>query len=289
MLNRPDPEPIAGLSAIAASYAAVLCDVWGVVHNGLVPFADAVTALTTFRDGGRPVVLITNAPRPTGPVLDQLDEIGVAREAYDAVVTSGDVARFILDEHRGARVIHIGPDRDLSLYDGLDLTLADAAEATIACCTGLVDDETETVEDYVPLLRELAARGVAMICPNPDLVVERGTTLLPCAGAVALRYEELGGRVLMAGKPYPAIYDMALARIAAIAGGPVATASVLAIGDGLPTDVRGANEAGLDVLFITAGIHRGSYGSASEEIAGVRSLLRQRGMSARAFMPRLGW
>jgi HAD superfamily hydrolase (TIGR01459 family) len=288
--NRADPERLSGLSRIAGGYRAILCDVWGVVHNGLRPFAGAVDALARFRAGGGLVILITNAPRPRRPVLGQLDHIGVDRAAYDRVVTSGDVARGLLVEHGEARILHLGPDRDLSLYEGLPITLAAPEDAEVVSCTGLYDEDNETADDYVQLLTKLRDRGLAMVCANPDLVVERGDKLIPCAGALAERYVELGGRVAIAGKPHPPIYDEALAELAELAGGPVPREGILAIGDGLPTDIRGGNQAGLDTLFISGGIHAIDFGAVDEpEAALVGGVLTRSGLGAVGFMPRLVW
>ncbi len=282
------PDVVSGLSAVASRYAAILCDVWGVVHDGTAPFAAAVDALTRFRAGGGIVILVSNAPRPAWSVRDQIDRLGVDRAAYDRIVTSGDVTRSLLDRHRGARLYHLGPGRDLPLYQGLAVELSDLESAQIVSCTGLVDDETETAEDYDPLLAALAARNLPMICANPDLVVDRGGRLIPCAGALAVRYRTIGGRTEVVGKPFARIYDVALAAIAEVLVAEVDRERVLAIGDGAATDIKGANEAGLASLFITSGIHAGDYGSAADPER-VRAVLGRHGARATGMMPRLAW
>ncbi len=270
MFVAPDPvipvPAIAGLGILAPHYRALLCDVWGVLHNGVVPFLDAAEALIRFRAGGGLVMLITNAPRPADSIRAQLAAIGVPAEAHDGIVTSGDVTRSVLVE-AGLPVFHLGPSRDDPLYAGLPVILTSEAGAGIVCCTGLIDDETETVDDYDLQLARLAARGLPMVCANPDLVVERGGRLIPCAGALAVRYRELGGAVTLIGKPWPAIYDAAFAMLSELAGRKLFPREVLAIGDGVETDVRGAAMAGMDALFVTSGIHAAVYGSEPAALA----------------------
>jgi HAD superfamily hydrolase (TIGR01459 family) len=290
-MSTPNPLLVPGLSALAPAYKAVLCDVWGVLHNGVAAFPKACEALQRYRaETGGKVVLITNAPRPSPPILEQLARLGVPRDAFDAVVTSGDVTRAQLQAHNDVPVMHIGPDRDHSLFAGLDLTLTDEAGAGQVVCTGLVDDERETPEDYRALLERMVARDLPLLCANPDIVVERGSTLIWCAGALARLYEDLGGRVTILGKPHAPIYEAALSRVAELAGAPVAKADILAIGDGLPTDSRGAVANEIDVLFITGGIHGADFGPAGAPVESlVRKRLEEEGLRARAAIAGLVW
>ncbi|MBB4015207.1 HAD superfamily hydrolase (TIGR01459 family) [Chelatococcus caeni] len=272
MTDRPASPPpiIQGLRTIADRYDVILCDIWGVLHNGLEAFAPAGEALQQFRQRGGQVVLVSNAPRPNGDVLTLLDGFGVKRAAYDAAVTSGDVTRSQIAARPGEPLLHIGPDRDLPLFDGLDAPLTAAAEARYAVCTGLVDDERETPDDYAGLLAEMHAGGVPMICANPDLVVERGTALIYCAGALAAAYEEIGGTVTYAGKPHKPIYERALGEAERIRGAHVPVSRVLAIGDAIRTDVAGAHSIGADALLVTRGIHAAEIsplGGSLDEIA----------------------
>lgn len=277
------PKLVSGLADIADRYDAVLCDIWGVVHNGQAAHRDACDALTRFREAGRRVVLISNAPRRSKAVIGQLDSLGVPRSAWDAVVTSGDATRSALEERRPGPVWTIGPERDATLYEGLDLRFTGPEQAAFICCTGLNDDRAETAEDYRERLRDPAARGLEMICANPDRVVQIGDSLIPCAGAIADVYEDLGGSVIMEGKPYPPIYDLALR-----AAGEVDRARVLAIGDGVVTDVLGANGQGLDCFFVAEGIHAEDLdGGRDPELA--RDLLAARGARAAWLAPRLSW
>jgi HAD superfamily hydrolase (TIGR01459 family) len=252
------PRLIDGLSEIADAYDVLLCDVWGVIHNGRESFASACAALERFIATRGPVILISNAPRPSAHVHEQLAMLGVPRSAWSAFVSSGDATRALLAERAPGPAWAIGPDRDWPLYAGLNLTFAGPEAAAFISCTGPVDDDRETPDDYRERLVLCARRGLEMICANPDRVVQRGDRLVYCGGALADLYAGLGGPVLMAGKPYAPIYDLALAEAAVLAGRPVDRARVLCIGDGVATDVRGAMDQRLDCLFIAAGIHGGT-------------------------------
>ncbi|TCD16635.1 TIGR01459 family HAD-type hydrolase [Oricola cellulosilytica] len=244
---------------ISDRYDVILCDVWGVLHNGVRAWTPAWRALAAAREQGKAVVLITNAPRPKGPVSEQLASLGIPDSAYDDIVTSGDVTRTLIRQN-ARRIFHIGPERDESLYDGLDVEMVEEREASSVVCTGFYDDETEEPGDYAEMLQRLRARDLPFICANPDIVVERGDRLVYCAGALARDYGQLGGRTLIAGKPHRPIYDEALARASKALGREADPERTLAIGDGLTTDVKGAMDYGLDLLFITEGIHAREYG-----------------------------
>ena len=246
---------LGSVAALAASADAWISDIWGVLHNGVTAFPGAGPACVRFRETGGTVVLVTNAPRPEADVARMLDRLGIQRTAYDAIVTSGDVSRSLVAGFPGRKLFHLGPERVAGLVDGLDVTLSDASSAEVVLCTGLFKDEQEEPEAYRPLLRELSARRVPMICANPDLMVERGDRLVPCAGALAAIYEALGGQVLYAGKPYPKIYAGAYAAIAAARGALPPKARILAIGDGVRTDVEGAGREALRCLFIASALH----------------------------------
>ena len=247
-------------ATLAAGYDAVLSDVWGVIHNGVAATPEPCDALMKFRAKGGTVALITNAPRPGAVVTKFLDKLGVPREAYDTIVSSGDVTRAVISKRPGKNVFHIGPERDLGIFEGLDLHFVPLEQADYVVCTGLTDDETETAESYRGLLTKVRERNLFMVCGNPDLVVERGDRLVYCAGAVADLYGELGGEVLYAGKPHPPIYQECLGRVAALRRGEPPRARVLAIGDSVRTDLTGATNMGIDCLFVTAGIHAEELG-----------------------------
>ena len=246
---------LTGLSDLAGRYDALLSDVWGVIHNGRESFPGPCEALARWRETHGPVVLISNAARPAAEVAVQLDGLGVPRAAWSALVTSGDVTRVLLAESAPGPAYWLGPDWNASLHAGLGLEFVPLEEAKFIACTGPVNDDVETPEDYRDLLATAAALNLPMICANPDKVVQRGDRLVYCGGALAELYEALGGTTIMAGKPHAPIYAASLAKAAELAGAPIDKRRVLAIGDGIGTDVAGANAQGLDVLFIAAGIH----------------------------------
>lgn len=250
----PDIPVMARIAPLASHYTAWFCDVWGVVHNGLSAYASAVEACKSYRDSGGTVILLSNSPRHGDGVAVQLDEIGVPRAAYDALVTSGDVARAQMMRRGGERVFLLGPERDRPMLAGLDIELTGPEDAQIVLCSGLFDDETETPDDYTELFGVLRARALAMICANPDLMVERGDRLIYCAGALAAAYARAGGEVIYTGKPHPPIYTLARERLRAHAG-EVPDAKILAIGDGVTTDIAGALAEGLDCVFVASGLH----------------------------------
>lgn len=249
------PALPAGLAEIAPNYDVLLCDVWGVIHNGRRSFPDACAALARFGREAGPVILISNAARPAEAVKPQLTELQVPRDVWTDFVTSGDATRDLLKERAPGPVWFIGPERAEVLFAGLNMTLAGTQDAAFIACTGPVDDQVETPEDYRAALSVAAARGIDMVCANPDKVVRFGDRLIYCGGALADLYAELGGKVFMAGKPYAPIYELALAAAEKALGRSVDRSRVLCVGDGVPTDVKGASDQGLDCLFIAAGIH----------------------------------
>jgi len=260
------PHALPALSAVAADYDILLCDVWGVIHNGRESWPEACEALTRFNAQGGHVVLISNSPRPASDVIAQLDDLGVPRDSWNAFVTSGDATRMELARRAPGPAWIVGPARDDILYEGLDLARADGpGDAAFVSVTGMIDDETETPEDYRAPLAEAAARDLELICANPDRIVQRGDRIIYCGGSLADLYESMGGRVTMAGKPYGPIYTLALAEAERLLGRSIDRSRVLCIGDGVVTDVLGANQQALDCLFIAQGIHgdaaRGSDGA----------------------------
>jgi len=250
------PHALNGLSEISADYDILLCDVWGVIHNGRESWPAACEALARFNRENGHVVLISNSPRPSSDVVAQLDGLGVRRESWKAFVTSGDATRAELAKRAPGPAWIIGPDRDMVLYEGLGLDLATGAQdAAFISVTGMIDDDTETPEDYRNRLAPAAERGLELICANPDRIVQRGDQIIYCGGSLADLYEELGGRVTMAGKPFAPIYDLAMQEAEALLGHAPDRSRVLCIGDGVITDVLGANQQALDCLFIAQGIH----------------------------------
>src|SRR5689334_16406194 len=239
------------LRDITSGVEVVLSDIWGVVHNGLESFPDACAALQAYRQQGGVVILITNAPRPADSVQRQLRKLGVADETYDAIVSSGDLTRHFVADHPGKKLYWVGPDRDGSIHRGLDPVMSELDGADYIICTGLFDDETETADDYRPMLTKALARKVPLICANPDIVVERGDRLIYCAGAIAELYREMGGEVVFYGKPHRPIYERAIALAAEHGGHEIKLDRVLAIGESVRTDPTGPHGIGIDCLLAT--------------------------------------
>src|SRR6201992_3133652 len=278
------------LRDLVADVDVLLSDIWGVVHNGLVAFPEACEALRNFRSQGGSVILITNAPRPAESVDRQLRQPDVADETFDAIVSSGDLTRNYVADHPGKRMFWVGPERDSSIYRGLDAGLVPLEQADYIVCTGLFDDETETAENYRAMLLQARERKLTLVCANPDLVVERGDRLIYCAGAIADLYGSLRGGVFFAGEPPPPAYHGALAKAAAARGKLPTLDRVLAIGDSVRTDLTGANAFGIDCLFVTAGIHAEELGGRDNpDAALLQTIFAEAKRHPRAVMRRLAW
>ena len=252
---------IQSLADVSGGYEAVLCDLWGCYHNGIAPYPAAVAACRAFRSRGGRVILLTNAPRPAESVRRFLDHIGAPPDSYDAIVSSGAACQAALEGGEfGPRIEYVGPERDLHMLTDLGLEPAPADEAEAVLVTGLRDDRTETPQDYAGEIATWAARRLPMLCANPDIMVDRGDERLWCAGAIARDYEAAGGRVVWYGKPHRPIYERCFAVLEELGGRPVARERVLAIGDGIATDVEGGIRAGLDVVFVTGGLAAAELG-----------------------------
>lgn len=251
---------VQNLAEISDRYDVLLCDLWGCVHNGREPFASAVSALQDYRARGGTVVLLTNAPRSRSEVEKQLDKIGVARDAWDVIVTSGDSARAAMFRGAaGSKVYFMGYDRDLTVFDPLkvvedpiEITRVDLEDAEGIICCGPADPYADP-STYRPELLYAKQKNLPLLCFNPDIVVDFGDRRQWCAGALAQIYTEMGGQSLYFGKPHPPIYDLARRRLAAM-GRDVMDTRVLCVGDGIITDVAGAMGEDLDVLYITGGL-----------------------------------
>ena len=281
-----------GLSEISQAYDAILCDVWGVIHNGREAFPAACAALARYRSERGPVVLISNAPRPSRALYTQLDGVGVPKDAWSGFVSSGDATRALLAERAPGPVWKLGPDRDDPLYEGLDLAFAaDVEAAAFICATGPFDEETETPEDYRARLDLALARNLEFICANPDRMVQKGDRLVLCAGAIAELYEAMGGKVTMAGKPFAPIYARSLAEAEVQLGRPLDPARVLCIGDGVSTDVLGAQRQGFDCLFLWSGVHAADLldGAAAATAERAAAFLAKHEVTAKYAMAELVW
>jgi HAD superfamily hydrolase (TIGR01459 family) len=282
----PSAIPILpSIASLAEVCDAWIVDIWGVMHNGARAHAQAGEACRRFRAQGGTVVLLSNAPRPFAAVIPHMTSLGVDPAAYDGGVTSGDATRDMVAGWQGRRLLHIGPERDLGLFEGYDVRLASPDDAEVAVCSGLYDDSKETPADYVPLFERLLARQVPLICANPDILVERGEQLIYCAGALAADYAAKGGKVTYAGKPYAPIYERTLAEIARLKGRSVAKDKILCIGDGVETDLLGAHTAGFRSVFIASPIFLPDGLAA----AGLANLFAQRPFAPVAAMPALAW
>ncbi len=280
--------PLVGLAALARRYRGAIVDLWGVMHDGTRAFPDAVDALVRYRAEGGRVLFLSNAPRPGPVVRGQMARLGIPEAAADDILTSGDAARAALasPDLPAGPFLFVGPERDRpTIEDTGRPETDDPDEAALVVLTGPRDDERETPEDYRPLLTRLKARDVPVICANPDIVVQRGHRLVPCAGAVAKVYETMGGPVVAYGKPHAPIYALALQRLG------VPRADVFAIGDGIGTDIAGACHAGIDAVLVMTGIHavEWSDGDGPPDPTRAAEALAGRGLSAVALMHHLAW
>ena len=283
---------LSGLSEVAADYDAILCDVWGVIHNGRAAFEPACEALVNFRAQGGRVILITNAPVPSQQVLDYMKPLNIPAEAYDSCVSSGDATRQVLAQNADKPLWTLGGDADWEhdryLYEGLDLTKVAKPEAAgIGLLIGMRDMRNDHPEDYRAELGEIAKTGLELVCANPDIQVRIGDKLHWCAGALAQIYEQAGGKVIYPGKPHAAIYDLAFARLGELGGTPERS-RVLAIGDSPKTDMRGALAQNIDGLYVGTGLAKHSVEGESFERE-VCALLGEHDVSATYAQSQLHW
>lgn len=248
------PKKITGLEALRTQYDALLCDVWGVIHNGEACFDGVVDALKAWKKSGGTVLLLTNAPRPAHAVGERLAALGCPQTAYDGIMSSGDAARQMLQTRaqNGETCHFVGAPKDVDLLNGIDIDYAPAAEADFVLLAGMRDDQNETLDDYQTQIDAWGRYNLPVICANPDRIVQIGTRIMHCAGAMAEIHEKNGGEVIWLGKPYQPIYTAALERIKQLTGQDAPR--VLAAGDGFKTDIPGANQAGLDVVFVSGGL-----------------------------------
>ncbi|WP_254492309.1 TIGR01459 family HAD-type hydrolase [Bartonella sp. B1099] len=245
------------IETVIERYDAVFCDVWGVVHNGVQAFEPALKALYKIRQMGKTVILLTNSPRLREDVAAQLQSMNVHRDYYDAIITSGDVTRDLICA-APRKVFFIGPQRDLVLFEGLTCEFVEEREASVVVCSGFLEEFEKEPSAYEAMFRRIRARNLPFICANPDVIVHYGNKEFWCAGALARLYQQLGGEVRIAGKPHAPIYECAFEKLQKIRG-TVEKSQILAIGDGLLTDIKGAAQFGLDALYIMGGIHRYDY------------------------------
>lgn len=277
---------IDGLLEIAGDYNALACDAWGVIHNGRALLPGAAEALVRFRKERGPVVILTNAPKPSSLIPAQLERLGLPREAFDGVVTSGDATRAEVLKRVPLPAWRIGPDFDDAFFEGLGAEFVPLEQAGFIVCTGLNDGFTEEPDLYRDALKTAADRGLEMVCANPDITVNWGGRMMWCAGALAAIYEEFGGKVIYGGKPHSPIYDLVRKAIEDHRQSSHDDLKILAIGDGIKTDILGANRAGLDALLVTGegGLNEGA--SHRDQIA---RKMDDAGVHARAIIEGLRW
>lgn len=286
----PEIPLLPSIAPLASRYDVWLCDIWGVMHNGERVFEAAGEACRRFREAGGTVVLISNSPRLRQGVEQQMSMLDVPADAWDGLLTSGDVTRGLLEENQDKRLFHLGPARDKGIFEGLEINFASPEDGEMIICSGLYDDDTETPDNYADLLGRLAKQGLPMICANPDLMVERGNKLVYCAGALAAAYEKLGGQVIYTGKPHPPLYGLAFSLAEKLRGEAVARDRILGIGDGLKTDIAGAIAAGIDALFVASGLHLAQAGSdGSADATAISELFAETDMRPVGALARLVW
>lgn len=280
-------QALPSLDALRAQYDALFCDVWGVVHNGRARYFAACEALQRFRQAGGVCLLVSNVPKPASAILAQLDRLSVPTTCWDGIVTSGDATRAVLAARAPGPMHRIGPIQDRALWDGLGLIEARVEDAAFLAVSG-PNHWRETPDDYRQLLARAKQRDLEMVCANPDIQVREGEHLIYCAGALARLYENFGGTVTMAGKPHAPIYALAREKLAHIAPRAIAPSRVLAIGDGIETDLLGAQNEGLDALFIAGGMHGQAFSRQDGlDLPAIHAALSQAGVRARYVMAQL--
>ncbi len=252
---------------LSARFPVWFCDVWGVLHDGVHVSAATVDTLTRHRGRGGLVILVSNSPRTAAGVASQLQGLGVPASCYDVIVTSGDVTRTLAVKEGGGKVFHLGPERDVSIFEDLPIRRTKLEDAHAVLCTGLFDDAHEAPADYAALLRRMRDLTLPMICANPDKTVRQGARLLYCAGALAEAYAALGGTVLMAGKPFAPIYELAHSEAERLGRRRFSKSDILALGDGPETDIKGAADYGIAVVLVADGVTDASHGLEAAERA----------------------
>ncbi len=262
-------EIITSIVDVGDQYDAVLCDLWGCYHNGVTPYDKAISALRGYRAGGGIVALLTNAPRPAFSTARQLQRMGGPDDTHDLIVTSGDATiEGIRTGNFGAKCHHIGPPRDDDLFADFDIERVPLEDADFILCSGLDDDSFETPDHYADRIRIGIALSLPMVCANPDVIVDRGTSRLYCAGAIAESYAAAGGETYLYGKPHAPIYALAIARLKTLTGRDIAKNRILVIGDGPATDILGGMTHGYDSMFVAGGL-------AAEDLLDADGLIRR--------------
>lgn len=259
-------EEIEKIDEIIDRYDAVICDIWGVLHNGVTLYQDAIAALRRIRAKGKFVVLLTNAPKRSDIIQERFKKMGASDTFWDATLTSGDaISTYLAENCQDKKIFHWGDDTDKGIYQDYDYQLVPLDQAEIILCTGPIDSLTEVSAKEVEMLTKAADRKLPFICANPDKSVKVGDQFQLCAGALADIYLQLGMNVEYFGKPYPIVYHYCLSIFEQLSGQPVHQNQILAIGDGLNTDVKGAQNANIDCLMILDGLHQALFSETGED------------------------
>jgi len=290
-MNSQDPQKLKGISEISDKFDVYFIDLWGVIHNGVQCYPEALKVLEKLKEQNKKIVLISNAPRPAAVVKVFLETIGLKSSGYDFLVTSGDITREYISLNSSKKnFYHLGPTRDIDLFKDLNVTLTSKEECEEIICTGLVSDEEEKLQDYKILLDFFLNKKIPLICANPDEVVARGEKIVFCAGALANQYKQEGGMVRYFGKPYSEIYSFALKKIRAHKDfKDKKEINTLVIGDNIKTDIKGANLSNLDSVLILNGIYKDFFRDGTVNFDQLKDSVNLKDVKINYFQEELAW
>ena len=290
-MNSHDPQKLKGISEISDKFDVYFIDLWGVIHNGVQCYPEALKVLEKLKEQNKKIVLISNAPRPAAVVKVFLETIGLESSCYDFLVTSGDITREYISLNSSKKnFYHLGPTRDIDLFKDLNVTLTSKEECEEIICTGLVSDEEEKLQDYKILLDFFLNKKIPLICANPDEVVARGEKIVFCAGALANQYKQEGGMVRYFGKPYSEIYSFALKKIRAHKDfKDKKEINTLVIGDNIKTDIKGANLSNLDSVLILNGIYKDFFRDGTVNFDQLKDSVNLKDVKINYFQEELAW
>ena len=290
-MNLHDPQKLKGISEISDKFDVYFIDLWGVIHNGVQCYPEALKVLEKLKEQNKKIVLISNAPRPSAVVKVFLETIGLESSCYDFLVTSGDITREYISLNSSKKnFYHLGPTRDIDLFKDLNVALTSKEECDEIICTGLVSDEEEKLQDYKILLDFFLNKKIPLICANPDEVVARGEKIVFCAGALANQYKQEGGMVHYFGKPYSDIYSFALKKIRAHKDfKDKKEINTLVIGDNIKTDIKGANLFNLDSVLILNGIYKDFFRDGTVNFDQLRDSVNLKNVKINYFQEELAW
>ena len=290
-MNSHDPQKLKGISEISDKFDVYFIDLWGVIHNGVQCYPEALKVLEKLKEQNKKIVLISNAPRPAAVVKVFLETIGLKSSGYDFLVTSGDITREYISLNSSKKnFYHLGPTRDIDLFKDLNVTLTSKEECEEIICTGLVSDEEEKLQDYKILLDFFLNKKIPLICANPDEVVARGEKIVFCAGALANQYKQEGGMVRYFGKPYSEIYSFALKKIRAHKDfKDKKEINTLVIGDNIKTDIKGANLSNLDSVLILNGIYKDFFRDGTVNFDQLKDSVNLKDIEINYFQEELAW